>query len=239
VDTPARSIRYQMTVAKLPLAKNIEEFDFTGTPINDGLVRELANGSFVADQRNVVLIGGTGTGKTHLAIAIARALIAKYALALRRISFAWRNSRFSRSKAFIRSAISLETPGRLPLSTSAFLTQSFRVCGAQPIFAEIDMTACQRDPCWPSLSRTSRTARSRTSAENLFVVLLMMLHPTQELEPPANPARFMATAGDTPTRGPPPQGLSEKAFRSMNGASSNLAKGQNVTQWAMYLPCSR
>ena len=64
-----------MTVAKLPLAKDIEEFDFTGTPINEGLVRELANGSFVADQRNVVLIGGTGTGKTHLAIAIARALI--------------------------------------------------------------------------------------------------------------------------------------------------------------------
>ncbi|WP_233557135.1 hypothetical protein, partial [Gemmobacter lutimaris] len=42
----------------------------------------------------------------------------------------------------------------------------------------------------PSLSRTKRTARSRTSGENLFVVLLMMLHPTQKLEPPANPARF-------------------------------------------------
>ena len=74
-EKQARSIRYQMTVAKLPLAKDIEEFDFTGTPINEGLVRELANGSFVTDQRNVVLIGGTGTGKTHLAIAIARALI--------------------------------------------------------------------------------------------------------------------------------------------------------------------
>lgn len=74
-EKQARSIRYQMTVAKLPLAKDIEEFDFTGTPINEGLVRELANGSFVSDQRNVVLIGGTGTGKTHLAIAIARALI--------------------------------------------------------------------------------------------------------------------------------------------------------------------
>jgi DNA replication protein DnaC len=74
-EKQARSIRYQMTVAKLPLAKDIEEFDVTGTPINEGLVRELANGSFVADQRNVVLIGGTGTGKTHLAIAIARALI--------------------------------------------------------------------------------------------------------------------------------------------------------------------
>jgi len=74
-EKQARSIRYQMTVAKLPLAKDIEEFDFTGTPINEGLVRELANGNFVTDQRNVVLIGGTGTGKTHLAIAIARALI--------------------------------------------------------------------------------------------------------------------------------------------------------------------
>jgi DNA replication protein DnaC len=74
-EKQARSIRYQMTIAKLPLAKDIDQFDFTGTPINEGLVRELATGGSVADQRNVVLIGGTGTGKTHLGIAIARALI--------------------------------------------------------------------------------------------------------------------------------------------------------------------
>ncbi|WP_205963935.1 hypothetical protein, partial [Pseudoruegeria sp. SK021] len=42
----------------------------------------------------------------------------------------------------------------------------------------------------PAPSKTIRTARSRTSGEYLFVVLFMMLHPTHELEPPANLARF-------------------------------------------------
>ena len=74
-EKQARSIKYQMTLAKLPLAKDIDDFDFTGTPINEALVRELTGGTFVADQRNVVLVGGTGTGKSHLAIAFARALI--------------------------------------------------------------------------------------------------------------------------------------------------------------------
>ncbi|MGH8519432.1 MAG: IS21-like element helper ATPase IstB [Panacagrimonas sp.] len=68
----ARSIRYQMGIAKLPLAKEIEEFVFKGTPINAELVRDLSNGAFLEHQRNVVLIGGTGSGKSHLAIGIAR-----------------------------------------------------------------------------------------------------------------------------------------------------------------------
>lgn len=71
----ARSIRYQLGIAKLPLAKDIEEFRFTATPINEALIRDLAGGEFLAHQRNLVLVGGTGTGKTHLAIAIARACI--------------------------------------------------------------------------------------------------------------------------------------------------------------------
>ena len=74
-EKQARSIKYQMTIAKLPLAKDIAEFDFDGTPINETLVRDLAGGEFLAHERNVVFIGGTGTGKTHLAIAIARACI--------------------------------------------------------------------------------------------------------------------------------------------------------------------
>ncbi|NRC56484.1 IS21-like element helper ATPase IstB [Neoaquamicrobium sediminum] len=74
-EKQARSIKYQLTVAKLPLAKDIDDFDFADTPVNETLVRDLATGAFVADQRNAVLIGGTGTGKSHLAIAIARSLI--------------------------------------------------------------------------------------------------------------------------------------------------------------------
>jgi DNA replication protein DnaC len=71
----ARSIKYQMTIAKLPFAKEIDEFAFEGTPINETLVRDLAGGGFLDQQRNLVLIGGTGTGKTHLAVGVARACI--------------------------------------------------------------------------------------------------------------------------------------------------------------------
>ena len=74
-EKQARSIKYQMTIAKLPLAKDIDDFTFEGTGINETLVRDLAAGNFLAVQRNLVLVGGTGTGKTHLAIAIARACI--------------------------------------------------------------------------------------------------------------------------------------------------------------------
>jgi DNA replication protein DnaC len=68
-EKQARSIKYQTTIAKLPLAKDIQDFSFDGTPVNETLVRELAGGGFLAHQRNAVLVGGTGTGNTHLARA--------------------------------------------------------------------------------------------------------------------------------------------------------------------------
>jgi DNA replication protein DnaC len=74
-EKTARSIKYQMTIAKLPLAKDLGDFVFDGSPVNEALVRDLATGAFLDARRNAVLIGGTGTGKTHLAIAIARACI--------------------------------------------------------------------------------------------------------------------------------------------------------------------
>jgi DNA replication protein DnaC len=71
-EKQARSIRYQVAAAKLPLAKELADFEFTGSPINEALVRDLASGTFLTQQRNAVLVGGTGTGKSHLAVAIAR-----------------------------------------------------------------------------------------------------------------------------------------------------------------------
>jgi DNA replication protein DnaC len=74
-EKQARSIKYQMTTARLPLAKDLSDFTFDGTPINATLVHDLTGGGFLTHERNVVLVGGTGTGKSHLAIAIARACI--------------------------------------------------------------------------------------------------------------------------------------------------------------------
>jgi DNA replication protein DnaC len=71
----ARSINYQMGLARLPLAKELADLDFTGSPINGELIEQLATGAFLETQRNIVLIGGTGTGKSHIAIGIARSLI--------------------------------------------------------------------------------------------------------------------------------------------------------------------
>ena len=74
-EKQARSVKYQMTIAKLPLTKEINEFDFEAAEVNETLIRDLASGAFLDHQRSLVLIGGTGTGKTQLAVSIARACI--------------------------------------------------------------------------------------------------------------------------------------------------------------------
>ena len=76
-DKTARSIKYRMTSAKLPATNELADFDFAASPVNEPLIRDLAGGGFLEGKRNIVLVGGTGTGKTHLAVAVARSCIRK------------------------------------------------------------------------------------------------------------------------------------------------------------------
>jgi len=71
----ARSISYRIGGAKFPVLKDLDKFIFAETPVDEGQVRELATGTFLDAKRNAIFIGGTGTGKTHLAIGVAAAVI--------------------------------------------------------------------------------------------------------------------------------------------------------------------
>jgi len=74
-EREAKSIRYRLGQARFPAAKDLDQFDFSVSPVNEMQVRSLYEGQFLATQSNVILVGGTGTGKTHLAISIARQAI--------------------------------------------------------------------------------------------------------------------------------------------------------------------
>jgi DNA replication protein DnaC len=74
-DRQLRGIRYRMGLAKFPMDKDLDSFDFTASPVDEVQVRSLYEGRFLTSRSNIILVGGTGTGKTHLAIAIARQAI--------------------------------------------------------------------------------------------------------------------------------------------------------------------
>ena len=69
-DRHARSINYQMHAAKFPVHRDLAGFDFEQSRVDADLIRELATLAFTEAAHNVVFIGGTGTGKTHLATAL-------------------------------------------------------------------------------------------------------------------------------------------------------------------------
>lgn len=77
-DRAMRSVSHQMNMAKFPVHRDLAGFDFDVSPVDQHLVKDLATLSFTDTAQNAVLIGGPGTGKTHLATAIAVAGIASH-----------------------------------------------------------------------------------------------------------------------------------------------------------------
>ena len=69
-EREVRSINDQTKVARCPVHRDLVGFEFHESTVNEALVRSLHRGDFIDDAHNVVLIGGPGTGKTHLATAI-------------------------------------------------------------------------------------------------------------------------------------------------------------------------
>lgn len=69
-DRAVRSVSHQMNAAKFPVHRDIAGFDFEGSPVDRQLVMQLASMTFTEGAQNLVLVGGPGSGKTHLATAI-------------------------------------------------------------------------------------------------------------------------------------------------------------------------
>jgi Cdc6-like AAA superfamily ATPase len=69
-EREVRSIAYHLKAARFPAYKDLARFDFAASEINEALVRQLHRCEFIDAAHNVVLIGGPGTGKTHVATAL-------------------------------------------------------------------------------------------------------------------------------------------------------------------------
>lgn len=75
VDRETRSMRYRLSQARFPALKELEHFDFAAAKPDESRIRRLHHGDFINDHTNIVFVGGSGTGKTHLATAIGLSLV--------------------------------------------------------------------------------------------------------------------------------------------------------------------
>ena len=74
-DRQVRSLQYQMKSARFPQPRDLAGFDFAESPLEEEHLHHLAAGEFTGLAHNLILIGGTGTGKTHLSIALSSAQV--------------------------------------------------------------------------------------------------------------------------------------------------------------------
>jgi len=71
-DREARSYQYQLRLANFPVPRDLDSFDFRESVVSETQIRQLYTGEYLNTARNIVFVGGTGTGKTHLSTALAR-----------------------------------------------------------------------------------------------------------------------------------------------------------------------
>jgi DNA replication protein DnaC len=74
-ERQARRLRYQLHTARFPIHRDLLGFDWTETPLSQTVIEPFATAAFMETAHNLILVGGTGTGKTHLATALGVAAI--------------------------------------------------------------------------------------------------------------------------------------------------------------------
>jgi hypothetical protein len=103
-----------LKIAHFPSVKVLDDFDFKFQPsIDQRLIRELATGRFLAQADNVLLFGAPGVGKTHLAIALGRAIVE-----------AGHSVLFTSATALLAALAKAETEGRSPIACCSTVSRS-------------------------------------------------------------------------------------------------------------------
>jgi DNA replication protein DnaC len=74
-DRQLRSLRHQLKAARFPMHRDLTGIDWAETPLSQVVVEQLASAAFMETAHNLILVGGTGTGKSHIATAIGVAAI--------------------------------------------------------------------------------------------------------------------------------------------------------------------
>lgn len=74
-DRQARSLRYQLKAARFPVHRDLTGIEWAETPLPQAQIQQLATAAFMDTAHNLILVGGTGTGKTHFATALGVAAI--------------------------------------------------------------------------------------------------------------------------------------------------------------------
>lgn len=85
-EREVKSLVYQLKAARFPVHRDLASFDFTQASVDETLIRQLHAGEFMASAQNIVLIGGPGTGKTHVATAIGVEAIQRHQRRVRFLS---------------------------------------------------------------------------------------------------------------------------------------------------------
>jgi DNA replication protein DnaC len=74
-EREVRSMRYRLGQARFPVFKELENYDFSSSSVSEETILHLCQGHFLHSATNVVFVGGSGTGKSHLAIALGMNLL--------------------------------------------------------------------------------------------------------------------------------------------------------------------